>query len=151
MEHKACKVVINRNLEEKIPLVPVKKFIKDLETIKCRNTSDSIKFLNSKSFNERLKNLSDVFLVKFQLVDNFKDLSENDLKELSEKFKDKSIVIFLASNVIPKFSIHWKSNKHDNFLTLKPYTDIWSKDDEQIYDIATEMIVSSLWNGHLGE
>ena len=151
MEYKACKVVVNPDIEEQIPLIPIQNKIDNFENIFCETIKDSIKFLNSQSFSDRLRNSNHVFPVKFQIANNLIDLSEDDLKELSGNFKNDSIVIYLTSILSLKFSIHWKSKDIDNLISLKPFTDILSKDDEEIYEEAVEMIANSLNNNQLGE
>lgn len=148
MESRVSKINIIDILSEELALAPITTSITKLEFNNCESFSDAENIFNSLSFEEQLQESSKVFVLKIK-IQEFDD--DNVLKELNfiESFKNKSVVIFLASECAEKFLICWKSNELDFFLVIKPK--IFYEKDGKFSEILSDLLAESLQNSHLGE
>lgn len=92
-----------------------------------------------------------VLSIKLQIDDNFEKLSSTELNSLSEKCRNKSIVILLTAKDSDTVYVYWKSKDIDNILILKHYSENYSQDDKKIYEFVAEFLTKSLSKGELGE
>lgn len=92
-----------------------------------------------------------VLLLNIHMERNFHLLSKLRLRELAEKFSNKSILVFLQSQDNDKFLIIWKSYKYDYFYQFRHYSETYSKDDLRVYRFIVDYLVESLSHGRLGK
>ena len=112
-----------------------------------KNLTDTLKFLLSFSYD----NSSKVIFYKFVIDEYFKEIGENELREIKSKFKDKSVIIYLSAKINSMFSLYWKSKDINNFLAIKFHDDQFVEDDKHLYDFVADFMTQSLKDGHLGK
>jgi len=133
---------------EEIPK-EIKKFevnISDFQTIMIT--------LSSNEINDEIQNKETVLVIQIRIengFDAFDALDGDSIEKLSNRFADKSAVIFLASKTSNNFLIYWKSKDIKNFLFLDFYFYEVSNDkNEQIFNFLADFLAKSLSKGKLG-
>jgi len=89
--------------------------------------------------------------LKFEIDENFTDLSSSQLYYLGVKCENKAVVVAISSKDGEKISIYWKSKELQHFLTFKSYNGMILRDYKELYYFIIKFLVNSLRNGHLGE
>ena len=112
-----------------------------------KNLTDTLNFLLSFSYD----NSSKVIFYKFVIDEYFKEIGENELREIKSKFKDKSVIIYLSAKINSMFSLYLKSKDINNFLAIKFHDDQFVEDDKHLYDFVADFMTQSLKAGHLGK
>jgi hypothetical protein len=92
-----------------------------------------------------------VLTIKVFTTEEPNEFCSINLKKLQQKFKNKSIVIFVAQEDDRKFLIYWKSKDIRQILFLSSYRDSFNELDKSICEFAADFLVSSLQSGYLGE
>jgi len=110
-----------------------------------------IEVFDSPKIREEIQKLSLNLLLKIQVEGNFDQLNSNELKILSEKCKENSIVILVSSKNEEKFLLYWKAAEAENFLKFVPYNYANIENVKIFYEFLAEFIVKSLKNDHFGE
>lgn len=120
-------------------------------TLECLNLNDDFDLLIKKITEVKLNASISVLSIKIITANDINELCSINLKKLQQKFKNKSIVIFVAAKDDQKFLIYWKSKDIRQVLFLSPYKDYFCENDKDVCEFAAEFLVTSLQNGHLGE
>ena len=124
-----------------------------------QNNNDSWKVKNFSNIQEALKflktinipiNHQNLLQIKLNIEQDFEDLNSIDLKKLRKKFKNISILIFIAASNDTKFVIYWKSKDIRKILRLKSYKDNFFENDKCVYNFVVEFLEGELTKGHLG-
>ncbi|KAL7038127.1 hypothetical protein ACKWTF_009461 [Chironomus riparius] len=112
-----------------------------------RNIHESLKFLKSIKIPINLQN---ILQIKLNIEKDFKEFSSIDLKKLRKKFKNISILIFIAASNDTKFVIYWKSKGIRKILRLKSHKDNFFENDKCVYEFVVDFLEGTLTKGHLG-
>lgn len=110
-----------------------------------------VEIFDSPSIQEELQKISTNLLIKINIEGHFNQLSQDELKILYLKCKEKSIVILISSKNDKNFFLYWKAKEAENFLMLVPYNDIHIENDKIYFEFVAEFLVKSLINGHFGK
>ncbi|KAL7014891.1 hypothetical protein ACKWTF_016175 [Chironomus riparius] len=126
--------------------------IYEIEEIKDINHTDqeTLEELNLSIIIDKLRTSDNIISIKLQINDNFNGFNSVELKSLSEKCANRSIVILLSSKISDKIYIYWKSKDIDYVLSLKHYGENYSQDDKKIYEFIADFLIKSLSRGELG-
>jgi len=96
-------------------------------------------------------NHQNVLKLKINIEEDFDELSTTELKKLQKKFKNISVLIFIAASNDTKFVIYWKSKEIRKFLRLKSFKDNFIENDKCVYEFVVEFLEGALRKGHLGK
>jgi hypothetical protein len=122
-----------------------------LRSFESSDVENAITCFDTVPGNSNSENLGKVFVTKVIVEQDFGPLSSNDLKELTDKCMDISIVIFFVSRSEKSFSIYWKSKEIQHLLTFKPYDSDYCGYNKMMYEYIVKFLTESLENGHLGK
>lgn len=112
------------------------------------NIQEALKFIKTIKVPVNHQN---VLQLKISIEQDFEELSTNDLKKLRKKFKNISILIFIAASNDSKFVIYWKSKDIRKILRLKSYNDNFFENDKYVYEFVVDFLEGVLTKGHLGK
>jgi len=136
------------HMKSEMPQIYEIEEILDLKFADYQQNSNEIDLTN---ILDQLQSTDKILSIKLQIDEHFDEICSDELKILSEKCTNKSIVILLISKHSEKVLIYWKSKEIDNFLALKHYGENYSKDDKKVYEFIAEFLTRSLSRGQLGE
>lgn len=111
----------------------------------CVSSNDIFNFITN------INTLVNVIKIKIVADSNECELNLINLKKLRQKFKNKSVILFITANDDNKFSIYWKSKDIKQLLLLKPYKESFLRNDKDLCEFVADFLADSLKIGHLGE
>jgi len=114
-------------------------------TFDCVSLSDVFNFINDEITSKN------VIKIKITVENDLSELSLVNQKKLLQKFKNKSVLIFIAAKDDSKFLIYWKSKDIKQLLSLKAYKEIFCRNDKDLCEYVADFLADLLKIGHLGE
>ncbi|KAL7014308.1 hypothetical protein ACKWTF_015859 [Chironomus riparius] len=119
-------------------------------SIKCKDFSAVIQAFDERNIKNELDNLETILLLKFDVDEPCDKLNAKDLLKLSNKCKNKSIIIQFSKNYEENHAIHWKLKTIQKFMSFLPDEEALITNEDVFYDFLETFILEAMKNGNLG-
>jgi hypothetical protein len=145
--------VVNIELQLKSMSVSSKNLGDKAEEIfvrNCKSSEDASNYALSMISSTESTTFKKVLLLRFEIDSDFPQLSQVDLRELSEKYTGRDVVIILHGNKASKSSIYWRGKEFKNFVALQPFCDEPTEEHQKLYQFIVDFLVQCLSNDQYG-
>jgi len=118
---------------------------------RCKNIEDVITYLDTSDMKIKLEVAETVLVLKVQISETLKELTQAEVEEVAKICDKKSIVIVLTSRSGLNCFVYWKSRDMTNLFTIVHYKNEFSWEDREVYQFIADFLGKSLCRWELGE
>ncbi|XP_070506445.1 uncharacterized protein [Chironomus tepperi] len=124
----------------------------DVKTTECRcaQIQNLFEYLETSDMKAHLNDKKSILMLKVRISENLSEISSDDLNELNNLCKEKSIIILLTAIKDFKCFIYWKLFNIPNFMTISHYNESFVHEDREVYNFIADFLLDCLRHGGMG-
>lgn len=117
----------------------------------CKDFSSVLQVFETPNVKNEVDNSMTLLVLNIDVDEPCDKLKSKELLQLSNKCKNKAIIIHFSKRNENNFAIHWKSKDLPKFLSFLPEDEASITNENIFYKFIREFLLESLKNGSLGK